>query len=226
MRLVSFLLILAIATPSGADVFSNDDIFRMEIANDPQVSPDGTQVAYVRQGFDIMTDRRTSDIWIVDTDGNNHRPLLVGSENFSSPRWSPGGDRIAYVSNVEDRGSQIHVRWMDSGQTAIVTNVRGGPSSLSWSPDGDSIAFEMFVKGESASLAKQSNKPKDAEWAPPVTVVDQMQYRADGAGFLQPGYSHLFVVPADGGSPRQLTQGDYFHGGPIAWTPDGRRGGS
>jgi len=219
------LAILFVTAVAGADdnTFKNIDVFELEVATDTQISPDGSRIAYARVSKDIMTDRSVSNIWIVDANGEHHRPLLSGVQSYSSPRWSPSGDRLAYVTSVGDRGSQIHVRWMDTGQTAMLSNVRGGPSSLTWSPDGKQIAFEMFVKADDASLASPPPAPEGAEWAPPVTVIDQMRYRADGAGYLEHGNSHLFVLSADGGSPRKITSGDRDHGGPLAWSKDGQR---
>ncbi len=224
MRILTLAILFITALASADDgAFKNIDVFELEVATDTQISPDGSRVAYSRVSKDIMTDQSVSNIWIVDANGSHHRPLLSGAQSYGSPRWSPSGDRLAYVTSVGDRGSQIHVRWMDTGQTAVLSNVRGGPSSLTWSPDGTQIAFEMFVKAEGASLAKPPAAPEDAEWAPPVTVIDQMQYRADGAGYLEHGYSHLFVLSADGGSPRQITSGDRDYGGPLSWSRDGRR---
>ncbi len=219
------LIILFIAALASADdtTFKNVDVFELEVATDTQISPDGSRVVYARVAKDIMTDRSVSNLWIVDADGEHHRPLLSGAQSFSSPRWSPNGDRLAYVTSVDGRGSQIHVRWMDTGQTAMLSNVRGGPSSLSWSPDGTRIAFEMFVKAADASLASPPPMPEDAEWAPSVTVIDQMHYRADGSGYLEHGNSHLFVLSADGGSPRKITSGDHDFGGPFSWSRDGKR---
>lgn len=213
-------VVLAQASPPS---FTNTDVFELEVAADPQVSPDGSHVAYVRRSMDIMSDRGVSNIWIVGTDGRSHRPLLSGPQSYSSPRWSPSGDRLAYVTSVEGRGAQIHVRWMDTGQTAVLSNVRRGPSSLAWSPDGRHIAFQMFVPGDGASLAKAPAKPEGASWAPSVKVIDKMSFRNDGAGFRDPGYNHLFVLSADGGTPRQITTGDHNHTGPLAWSPDGSR---
>ncbi len=224
MRILT-LVLLFITAVAGADnnTFKNIDVFELEVATDTQISPDGSRIAYSRSSNDIMTDRSVSNIWIVDANGEHHRPLLSGAQSYSSPRWSPSGDRLAYVTSVGDRGSQIHVRWMDTGQTAMLSNVRGGPSSLTWSPDGKQIAFEMFVKADDASLASPPPAPEGAEWAPPVTVIDQMHYRADGAGYLEHGNSHLFVLSADGGSPRKITSGDRDHGGPLSWSEDGQR---
>jgi acylaminoacyl-peptidase len=217
-----YALLLCAATAAADDhIFKNTDVFELELAADPQVSPDGSQIAYSRVSMNIMTDRPVSNIWVIDTDGDNHRPLLSGAQSYSSPRWSPSGDRLAYVTAVGEHGAQIHVRWMDTGQTAMLTNVRQAPSSLSWSPDGTQIALEMFVESEPASLAKPPAAPEGAEWAPPAIVIDRMPYRADGAGYLDTGYTHVFVLSSDGGTPRQLTSGDYDHGGPLSWTADG-----
>ena len=220
LRLLIALLLIATAAAADDSVFQNLDIFELEAATDPQISPNGSRIAYVRQSMDIMSDRPVSNIWIIDTDGDNHRPLLSGARNFTRPRWSPSGDRIAYVSKVFGRGAQIHVRWMDTGQTAVLSNVRREPRSLAWSPDGKQIAFAMFVKDEASVLATPPVAPKGADWAPPVVVIDRMRFRSDDKGFLETGRSHLFVLSADGGTPRQLTSGDYEHKGPLSWAPD------
>lgn len=209
------------ATEATADTFKNVDVFELEIAGDPQISPDGAQVAYARLSNDIMTDRTRSNIWVVDTNGRRHRPLLSGADSYSSPRWSPSGDRLAYISSAEGRGPELYVRWMDSGQIALLSNLPASPSAISWAPDGSQIAFTAHVKSEGPTLATAPEKPEGAEWAPPVIVIDSLNYRADGRGYLEAGNTHVFVIPADGGTPRQLTSGEFNHGGPLAWSPDG-----
>ena len=210
----------ATAAESDSLILKNLDVFDIEFAADPQISPDGSQVVYVRRSMDIMTDRARGSLWLVDVDGDRHRPLFSDS-GYSSPRWSPSGDRIAYISAVEGRGAQIHVRWMDTGQTAMLSNVREAPRALTWSPDGSSIAFSMFVPSEGASLATPPKAPDGADWAPPVKVIDRLNYRADGRGYLDTGNTHLFLLSAEGGTPRQLTDGDYNHSGPLSFAPDG-----
>jgi acylaminoacyl-peptidase len=201
--------------------FLNTDIFELEMATDPQISPDGSRIAYARRSYDIMTDRARSNIWIVDARGGRHLPVVSGTDSYSSPRWSPDGSRIAWVSSAEGRGPQVYVRWMDSGQTALLSNLAESPGAIAWSPDGTMIAFSALVKAEGAKLAKPPAKPEGAEWAPPVTVIDKIYYRGDGRGYIEPGFTHVFVIPADGGTPRQLTSGDFNHGGQLAWSPDG-----
>ena len=228
MRIITAVLLLTasfslVAEASDNRKFLNTDVFELEIAADPQISPDGSQIAYVRQSMDIMTDRLKSNVWVVGTNGRDHRPLLSGTDSYSSPRWSPQGDRLAYVSSAEGRGPELFVRWMYTGQSALLSNLPESPDAISWSPDGRTLAFTSFVTSEGPELAIPPTMPEGAEWAPPVIVIEKLYYRADGRGYLEPGYTHVFVIPADGGTPRQVTSGDYDHSGPLAWSPDGRR---
>jgi acylaminoacyl-peptidase len=196
------------------------DVFDLEAASDPQISPDGSRVVYVRSFMDVMKDRRRSNLWIVGEDGTRHRPLTSGARRDSSPRWSPQGDRIAFVSASEG-SPQIHVRYVDTGETAVISRLADGPRGLAWSPDGRYLAFFMHVPDRPKPLVEPPVKPEGAEWAPSPRVVDRLVYRADGEGYLRDGHAQLFVLPADGGTPRQLTEGPYDHGGRIAWSPDG-----
>jgi dipeptidyl aminopeptidase/acylaminoacyl peptidase len=220
-----FLLTLLVCAPAFADdhleTFLNTDVFELEIAADPQISPDGSQIVYVRNANDIMTDSTRANIWSVDADGSNHRPLLSGADSYASPRWAPDGSRLAYLSSADGRGPELYVRWMDTGQTALLSNLENSPRGLSWSPDGKYIAFSNVVKSEGITLATPPAKPEGADWAPGVTVIDQLNYRSDGRGYLDAGYTHVFVLPADGGTPKQITSGDYNHSGSLSWSPDG-----
>lgn len=220
------LLIAAVAAlPAGAFAAAKPaiapmDVFSLEWAGDPQISPDGTQVAYVRRSFDIKTDKRRGDIWIVDRDGRNHRPLAGGAGSQSSPRWSPDGRRLAFVA-VDDEGAQIHMHWFAEGVTARVTNLVEAPSDLAWSPDGRQLAFVMRVPVKHEPLdVKLPAAPEGATWAEPLKAIDRMVYRADGEGYLPDAFAQAFVVPAEGGSAHQLTDGPFDHDD-IAWSADG-----
>ena len=207
------LVPLLLATPAHTQSrFGPMDVFQLEYAADPQISPDGTQVVYVRTSMDIMKDRKRSELWIVDSDGTDHRALGSGG----SPRWSPDGTRLAYTSN-----GQIRLRWMDTGETATLTQVSESPSGLRWSPDGRHIAFNMLVPHPPPRLAAPPKPPAGAEWAPPPIMESRFRNRRDGVGYLAFGYHHIFVIPVEGGTPRQVTSGDFHHSNPAAWTPDG-----
>ena len=188
-----------------------------ETVGNPQISPDGRQVVYARTWIDKINDRRTSSIWIMDADGSKARFLVDGS----SPRWSPEGDRIAFAADGDPEGTQIYVRWMDDeGATTQITRLEKSPSNIAWSPDGQSLAFNMSVASEHPWPISLPGKPEGAKWTEAPKVVDRLQYRRDRRGYIDEGYNHVFVVPADGGTARQLTDGDWNHDG-ARWTPDG-----
>src|SRR6266849_7668815 len=116
------------------------DEFQLQLATDPQISPDGKKIVYVRRFADPMTDKRYANLWIINADGSDHRPLTTGNRSDSSPRWSTDATRIAYLSDADGK-QQIYVRWMDSGQTARITNLEEGPDAIAWSPDGKMLSF-------------------------------------------------------------------------------------
>lgn len=198
------------------------DAFNIEFATDPQISPDGQSVIYVRNYFDVMTDRARSELWLAKTAGGIE-PLLPGPglDNASSPRWSPDGSRVAFVSTDVNGKSQLFSYWVASGKIGRLTALVERPFGISWSPDGMKLAFFMRVEAKPKPMAKLPTPPKGAKWAEAPRVVTRMRYRADGAGFLPHGFTHLFTVNAGGGAPRQITTGDYNHGGRIAWSQEG-----
>ncbi len=195
------------------------DVFELEWASDPQISPDGQQIVYVRNFMDVMSDRRRSNLWTISTDGRDHRPLTSGLDNDASPRWSPDGKRLLFTSN--DGGStQLFVRWMDSGQTARLTQLTNSPSGLSWSPDGQWIAFSMLVSESSSAFVQLPKKPAGATWAEDAMAIDKLIYRSDGAGYLGDGFHQIFVLSTEGSTPRQITSGSFNHRSQTVWTPD------
>jgi len=214
----------AIAAPATGPTryFTGSDLFNLEVATDPQISPDGRTIAYVRKSNDIMSDKARPTIWLVDVASGQQRPLEAGSGSYFSPRWSPDGTRLAYVA-AEGGSAQLFVRWMASGESARITGLPDSPDTIAWSPDGRRIAYSMFVPDEGMKLGSAPPKPEGAKWADPLEIISAVTYRFDGAGFFKPGYTQIFWVPADGGAPTQLTFGALnAGGGQIAWTPDSR----
>ena len=216
-----FVTVLSINATENFPKFEPMDVFDLEWASDPRVSPDGKTVVYVRKSNDIMKDRERSNLWQVSVDGTNHRPLYSGLNNIRSPRWSPNGEKLAFISN-ETGSQQIHVRWIDNGETALISQLRASPSNLSWSPDGKWFAFTMNVKAPSETIAEPREKPEGASWAKGPITVTTTQYQYDGQGIVAPAYRHVFIVPADGGTARQLTRGNFNHYGSLAWSSDSK----
>ncbi|MDQ6828333.1 MAG: DPP IV N-terminal domain-containing protein, partial [Gemmatimonadota bacterium] len=201
--------------------FNARDVFELEWVSDPQISPDGRRVIFGRTRYDIMTDVNRSALWIANSDGSDVRALLSPERQVSSPRWSPDGGRIVFVSTVGGKPELI-VRRMASGQEKRLTKLADSPGGLTWSPDGRWIAFTMFVPAEQQKPpVNMITPPKSANWGPPLKYIESLNYRADGEGYVRPGYRHIFVLPADGGARRQVTNGSFDDGAPV-WTPDGK----
>ena len=199
-----------------------------EGVGDPRLSPDGTQIIYTRRWVNRVEDRWETALWIMSADGSRNRYLTKGSGAV----WSPDGTRIAYLAEGEPKGTQIFVRWMDAeGGTSQVTRLGEGPSDVRWSPDGKWLGFSAVVPKTSSWKIDMPEAPKGAKWTGSPRIVQSLHFRQDRRGFMEPGFRHLFVVPADGGTPRQLTTGDWSVGarfdgldGSVGWdwTPDGR----
>ena len=202
-------------------LFDAMDVFELEWASDPRVSPDGQSIVYVRRSFEIMSDTGRADLWEVSVDGDFHRPLSTGSGRSTSPRWSPDGSKLAFLSR-DTGSSQIHVRWMKTQQTTVISNLKQSPSDLAWSPDGKWLAFTMDVKKKTKPIAKRRTAPEGARWAEAPVTVTTTRYQYDGRGIVDPAHRHVFVIPADGGVARQLTEGDFNHFGRLAWTLDSK----
>ena len=213
------LTILAAAATAAPPALRLEDVFELRWVTAPLVDADGERIYNLRNSMDIMKDERRANLWTLRTDGSDHRPLTTGPRSVSAPALAPGGDRIAFVDK-DDTGSQIYVRWTDGSALAQLTRTPETPRNLAWSPDGKWIAFAMRVPVEAPTMGTLPEPPRGAEWAPPPVVVDRLVYRNDGSGPRPEAFYQLFVVPAEGGALRQLTDGSYDHDGRIAWAAD------
>ena len=183
----------------------------------PRISPDGKTIVFTRSWTDKVNDNMRSELWIMDVDGKNQRFLMKGS----SPRWSPDGTRIAYLRKGEPSGNQIHVLHMMDRSSTQITHLSQSPSGIRWSPDDKSIAFSMQVPEKNEFKIKLPKRPKGAKWAEEPKIITRLNYRRDHRGYNPSGFRHIFVVDATGGTPRQITTGDYNHGSPE-WHPNGQ----
>ena len=216
-------LCLSVLLPAGLagqpsppkDRLTIADYFNWEDVATPTLSPDGRQIIYTRTWIDQLNDKRESSVWIMNADGTKNRVLVKGAD----AKWSPDGSRISYVAPGEPGGAQIWVRYMDAeGATTQITRLTEAPADVEWSPDGKSIGFGMLVRGTDTWKIAMPTPPRGAKWAEPPRVVTKVKYRADRQGFLEDGLRQLFTVPADGGTPTQVTSGDWAANGTTSYS--------
>lgn len=219
MRLAIFALALSVAAGAKTNL-TTDTLWDWRTVSSPQISRDGKTVVYMMGWNDRMSDAMYSNLWMASVEGADQRPVTQGAFRDSMPRWSPDGKRLAYLSNRSGK-PQIHVRWMDTGQEAPITDLQEAPANIAWSPHGTWIAYTAHVPAKPSWSVNMTEKPAGAKWAEPPIIVTRLHRRQDHEGLIKPGYTHVFVVPSTGGAPREISTGDYDYGAP-AWTPDGQ----
>jgi len=184
---------------------SAEDICSFRVVGDIDLSPDGRWLVYVLEEVDRSGDRYFSNLWLVATDGGAPKQLTFGPNLNQSPRFSPDGSRLAFLSNRAGGPSQLYSLPLDGGEAVPLTHLKAGAGEPVWSPDGKFIAF-------SAKLATEQ-----PEHAP--RVVRRLLYKTDGQG-VQTSHSEVFVVPSQGGDADQLTDGEGNAMEP-SWSPSG-----
>ncbi len=190
-------------------------IYGFTTAGDPQVSPDGTKVAYVVAKTDAETKKSSAQVWICAIDGADARQVTQGGERNSSPRWSPDGQTLAFVSDrVEKAG--LFLLPADGGEARELMRTNSNISDPAWSPDGTHIAFTSVVDPANPTC----EKPKEGA-APNVRVTSRIDYKQDNRGYLDDVRTQVFVVDVALGQTRQVTTEAVDHNFP-AWSPDGQ----
>jgi len=219
---------LAAPVPAGAQETQSANLFTtrhsldLERISNAQISPDGRQIIYTRGWVNQLEDKWESALWIMDSNGGHNRFLAKGA----NARWSPDGYRVAFLAEGEPKGSQIFVKWIGTeGSPSQITRVAETPADIQWSPDGKSIGFTMFVPKPVVWKIDMPTPPAGGKWTGPPRIVQQLHFKQDQRGFSEPGNRHLFAVTADGGTPRQLTSGDWSVGarfdvldGSVGWS--------
>ena len=209
---ITLLVFISLVSIKAQNIFKNLDVFDLEYVQNPQISPDGNRVVYVRTEMDIMKDGKSSSLWLINSDGTDHQKLTSNTFNESNPSWSPDGKKISFISNSNDgNGSEIYIYWIDSKQYSSISQLSGSPKSTKWSPDGRYIGFSMFIPESTLQLVSPPRKPKNAKWAEKPRITDRLKHESDGLGYMKEGFDQLFYISSEGGTPVQITSEKYNH---------------
>ena len=209
LALVPALGAQAPAAPAPLRPFSLDDLSRVRDVREPQISPDGAWVAYTVSTSDTAEDRSTSAVWMASWDGSRNVRLTTSKSGEHTPRWSPDGRWLAFLSSRDDDHTQLWLLDRLGGEGRKATTLPSDVDDYVWAPDGRRIA----LVAEDADTAK----PK----TPPPIVIDRFQFKQDESGYLGKQRRHLYVLDVESGKTAMLTSGDYDELLP-AWSPDGK----
>lgn len=188
------------------------DIYRLQMLSDPNVSPDGNWVAYTLTSIDSAKDRRNADIWMVSWDGSQTVQLTNSPDNESSPRWSPDGKYISFMSARMGGTTQIWLLDRRGGEAIKLTDVKASITSYSWNPDGKKL---LLVMRDAIDTAR--NKP------PQPYVINKFTFKQDVTGYqYDTSRTHLYLFDIAAKKTQQLTNGIYNETSPQ-WNPAGNR---
>lgn len=198
-----------------------DDLFKIKNVGDPQISPDGQWVAYTVSTVDVKADKSDTNIWMISYDGKTERQITFSADSETSPRWSPDGKYLSFVSSRPgpNRGSQVWVLDRNGGEAMQLTEVKGRLQGYEWSPDSKRLAM---VIGDA-----DPNEPAPGAGAnappPKPIVLDRYRFKQDGQGYLSGNRkSYVYLYDIAGKKLERLTKGKVDEGTPV-WSPDGSR---
>lgn len=201
--LIIFFITVNVYSQSS-NLFEPIDVFDLEYVSNTEISPNGNRILYQRNFNDIMTDESFSNIWLINFDGSENRPITTGNFKDNSPKWSNKGDKFVFKSNREGK-QQIYLFNIANNSIQKLTNFQYSISSIKWSPDDSYLLFSSFIDDKRDKLIKMPEKPKGAKWNDPPVEITDLNYRYDGSGYRKPGETQFFTVPITGGTPRQIS---------------------
>ncbi len=207
--------------PRKKRTISAEDLYNFEIIHGCEISPDGQQTAFAVQRVEKKSEKKYANLWIVPTKGGRPKQFTWGEWVDSSPKWSPDGSQLAFLSNRRDeKQAQIYIIPVDGGEARPLTDLKGEFGCFAWSPDGSTLVCE-FTKKDREELEQEADEQKK-KLGMTARHITRVFYKMDGIGFLSKERKHLWTIDVKTGKAAQLTDSEIFDEWEPHWSPDSR----
>ena len=208
--------------PTKKRLITAEDLYKLQLLSEVRLAPDGEHAVYRLQRVDPKTEKKYANLWIVPTRGGPARQFTYGDQSDSSPRWSPDGEQIAFLSNRgdKDKPAQVYLIPFRGGEAHPLTQIAGEIGQLSWSPDGSQLL--CTVRKTDAEVLEREKDEQKKKLGVVARHYDRLFYKLDGYGYLPQERTHLWLIDARTGKSRQITAHPVFDESDPTWSPDGQ----
>jgi dipeptidyl aminopeptidase/acylaminoacyl peptidase len=209
-------------SPRNKRLITAEDLYKFVVVSDVRVAPDGKHVVYAVQRVDQKTEKKYTNLWVVEVAGGKARQFTYGDQSDTQPRWSPDGSQIAFLSNRGDKEKppQIYLIPFGGGEASVLTDLPGAIGEIVWSPDGRRLLC-LVRKFEPEELERQKDEQKK-KLGVVVRQYDRLFYKLDGVGYLPHERWHIWSIDAYNGKAKQLTNHAVYDEEIAVWSPDGK----
>ncbi|WP_404427210.1 S9 family peptidase [Ureibacillus chungkukjangi] len=209
-------------------LLDKEDLFKIQSVTNPQLAPNNKEAVFIKTHIDEKENQYFSSIFHLNVDTKEVTQWTFGNERVSSPKWSPNGEQVAFISNRDEK-SQVYIINKNGGEAKKITNLESGVSSFLWSPCGEKIWITSSLKEDTTftdTAKKEKEKEKEDKEKPKAYVVDKMRYKMDGLkghGLTkQQVYSQITILTLKDESIEQFTEGKHSHS-LYDISPDGKK---
>lgn len=211
-------------TTSEKRLLTAEDLYRLKLISGVRIAPDGQAIVYTLHRVDEKTEKKYANLWVVPAGGQSPAiQFTYGDQSDSTPRWSPDGSTIVFLSNRSDKDkpAQLHLIPFRGGEARQLVKIDGAISAFSWSPDGTRLL--CVVRKTDPEVLEREKDEQKKKLGTVYRKYDRLFYKLDGYGYLPHERQHLWIVDAASGEAKQLTDHEIYDETGASWSPDGKQ---